>query len=387
MAHSSKPHATTKYLFALRETARPRTLGSNAPHAMLRASHDLGRSDSSSNTPSSRLPARSSATRRSPPPRFIAPSSTAPSATPATAIGWRSPTDRVGDLAARAAFFTIADAIKIQIPLAELRGRGALPATRPLRVVDLGAGCGALGLGLAAAGLAFRYPALDRDNEALAIAAKAIARVRARDRPSTTRGCDVTKQAAPAADLVVIGTLLNELAADKRLPLVERALAAIADDGAVIILEPALRETTRALHELRDALLARERAHVFAPCTRRGTPCPALADPDDWCHEDRLVKFPPHTAELARVTHLRDGNLKFSYLVLRKQPTPLVEAGGAAWRIVSAPHAPKGKLELLGCSDAGRVPIRLMKRHRNDQTKSIERARRGNVARDRRRAR
>ncbi|MEP6864022.1 MAG: small ribosomal subunit Rsm22 family protein [Deltaproteobacteria bacterium] len=288
------------------------------------------------------------------------------------------PKDRVADLAARAAFFTIADAIKIQIPLAELRGRAALPATRPLRVVDVGAGCGALGLGLAATGLTFSYTALDRDNEALAIAAKAL-RAFAPTIEVATTACDVTKQPLPAADLIVMGTILNELPPDKRLPLVERALAAIADDGAVIILEPALRDTTRALHELRDALLERGAAHVFAPCTRRGTPCPALSDPDDWCHEDRLVKLPPHTAELARVTHLRDGNLKFSYLVLRKQPTPLVEQGGAAWRVVSAPHAPKGKLELLGCSDAGRVQLRLMKRHRNDQTKSIERARRGNV--------
>ncbi len=111
-----------------------------------------------------------------------------------------------------------------------------------------------------------------------------------------------------------MGTLLNELPEPARLPLVERALAAIGDDGAVIILEPALRETSRALHELRDAVLARGAAHVFAPCTRVGTPCPALADPNDWCHEDRLVKLPPATAELARVTNLRDGDLKFSYL-------------------------------------------------------------------------
>jgi len=288
------------------------------------------------------------------------------------------PADRAADLAARAAFFTIADAIKIAIPIAELRNRGALPARDRLHVTDLGAGCGALGLGLASTGLAFDYLALDRDTDALAIAARAL-RTYAPGVTATTRACDVTKEALPAADLVVMGTLLNELPVSSRLPLVERALAAIADDGAVIILEPALRDTTRALHELRDALLAHDRAHVFAPCTRRGTPCPALADPDDWCHEDRLVRLPPHTAELARVTHLRDGNLKFSYLVLRRTPTSLVDGGGAAWRVVSAPHQPKGKLELLGCSDAGRIQIRLLKRHRTESTKSIERARRGNV--------
>src|SRR5579863_545057 len=58
------------------------------------------------------------------------------------------PDDPIADLAARAAFFTVADAIKIAIPLAELAGRGALPAREPLRVIDLGAGCGAMSLGL-----------------------------------------------------------------------------------------------------------------------------------------------------------------------------------------------------------------------------------------------
>src|SRR5438067_7458894 len=57
------------------------------------------------------------------------------------------PADAKADLAARAAFFTIADAIKIAIPVTELVNRGGFPARAPLRVVDLGAGCGALSLG------------------------------------------------------------------------------------------------------------------------------------------------------------------------------------------------------------------------------------------------
>jgi len=287
-----------------------------------------------------------------------------------------APPDRTADLAARAAFFTIADAMKIAIPIGELRGRGAMPARSPLRVLDLGAGCGALSLGLASVlGPALTVTAIDRDPGALSIAQRALARLA--KVPVSTRTGDVTTVELPAADLVLVGTLLNELPATARLPLVERALAAIPDDGAVIIIEPALRDTTRALHELRDAILGKQLAHVFAPCTRRGAPCPALADPDDWCHEDRDVRLPPRTAELARLTHLRDDGLKFSYLVLRKDPRPLAPAG--AWRVVSATHAPKGKLEMLGCSDAGRMPIRLLRRHRADGNRVVERARRGDV--------
>ena len=256
----------------------------------------------------------------------------------------RVPADRTADLAARAAFFTIADAIKIAIPLGELAGRGALPARRPLRVVDLGAGCGAMSLGLIAslpADTELEIVAIDRDVDALRIAGAAVRALSPRA-AITTRAADVASTSIPPADLVVLGTVLNELPVAARLPLIERALAAIGDDGAVIIIEPALRDTSRALHELRDAIIAAGLASVFAPCTRRIAPCPALADRDDWCHEDRGVTLPPRTAELARITHLRDSGLKLAYLVLRRAPLSLV-ADTPAWRVVSAKSsAPSG---------------------------------------------
>ena len=119
-------------------------------------------------------------------------------------------------------------------------------------------------------------------------------------------------------------------------------------------------------------------AHVFAPCTRRGTPCTALIDERDWCHEDRPLVLPPRTAELARRTHLRDSGMKFAYLVLRRQPRALADDPDA-WRIVSAPMPAKGKLELIGCGERGRVTLRLLKRHRSDANRPIERADRGDV--------
>jgi len=297
-----------------------------------------------------------------------------------------APADRTADLAARAAFFTVADAMKIAIPLAELAGRGALPARRPIRVVDLGAGCGAMSLGLVAAlasepGVSLEILAIDRDAAALAIAAAAIRELAARSGVAaavTTRAADVQKAPLGAADLVVMGSLLNELGEGAPLAVVERALGAIADDGAVIAVEPALRDTARALHEVRDAILARGTGHVFAPCTRRAAPCPALADPDDWCHEDRPLQLAPRTAELARLTHLRDGGMKMSYLVLRARPLPLV-AEASAWRVVGVPRPEKGKLEVIGCGDRGRVPIRLLRRHRSAANRAVERAARGDV--------
>jgi hypothetical protein len=296
--------------------------------------------------------------------------------------------DRGGDLAARAMFFTIADAMKIAIPLGELGHRGALPAARPLRVVDVGAGCGAMSLGALAVldelgvDAALDIAAIDSDPRALAIARRAVldlAGRRGRAVTITTRDDDVTRAKLPAADLVVLGSVINELPAPAGLDLVQRALAALADDGAVIIVEPALRDTSRRLHELRDAVIASGRGHVFAPCTRTEAPCPALADPDDWCHEDRALALPRRTAELARITHLRDSGMKLAYLVLRRQPLGLVPEGAAAWRVVSAPMPAKGKLELIGCSAAGRIPLRLLRRHRTADNRAIDDAARGDV--------
>lgn len=297
-----------------------------------------------------------------------------------------APKDKQADLAARAAFFTIADAMKVVVPLTELARAGALPASRPLRVLDLGAGCGAMTLGLVAwlakQSIAAHVVAIDRDAPALGIAARAVTTFATSvgvEVQLETRAGDVRGKLTGAFDLVLMGTVLNELATAEALSVVDQAMQVIGPDGAVIAIEPALRTTTRALHEIRDAAIANG-LHVFAPCTRRIAPCPALADPDDWCHEDRPLKLSPKTAELARITGLRDGGMKFAYLVLRKEPRDLVEAGDAAWRIVSAPRIAKGKHEIMGCSAAGRIPLRLMTRHRTPDTKPLERADRGDVA-------
>jgi ribosomal protein RSM22 (predicted rRNA methylase) len=292
-----------------------------------------------------------------------------------------APRDARADLAARAAFFTIADAMKIGVPLAELAGRDALPARAPLRVVDLGAGCGAMTLGLLAAlpaSVVLDVVAIDHDADALRIAADAVRRFAGARATIATRTGELARVELPGADLIVLGSVLNELPPPAREPLVTRALAALADDGALIAIEPALRDTARALHALRDAVIARGAAHVFAPCTRTAAPCPMLADARDWCHEDRPLQLAPRADAVARTTHLRDAGMRFSYLVLRKTALPLV-AHTVALRVVSAPLRAKGKLEVFACGEDGRLKLRLLDRARSPSNRELSRARRGDV--------
>jgi hypothetical protein len=66
----------------------------------------------------------------------------------------------------------------------------------------------------------------------------------------------------------------NDLDDPGRISLVQRALTALAPGGEPVLIEPALRETSRDLHRVRDHVLGPRRAHVFAPCTRAAAPGP-----------------------------------------------------------------------------------------------------------------
>jgi SAM-dependent methyltransferase len=286
------------------------------------------------------------------------------------------------DLAARALFFSVADAAKIHVPLAELAGRGVLPGRRPLKVVDVGAGAGAMSFGIAAfLSSAIEVTAYDRDGAALEIFAEASAAMTGITVTTIVSDLEALELPRDAFDLAAAGSVLNELPEDAAWTLLRELVDAIAPDGAVIVIEPALRETARRLHRLRDRAIEAGIAHVFAPCTRSCAPCTALADERDWCHEDRRVILPSRAREIARATGLREAGLKFAYLVLRRARDPLIAPvrGRRAFRVVSHMLDSKGKQECFGCGEEGRVHLRRLRRERSDANRGFERAHRGDV--------
>jgi len=159
---------------------------------------------------------------------------------------------------------------------------------------------------------------------------------------------------------------LNELP----LPPAERAARVwewceelMAPTGACVLLEPALRETSRALLDVRDRLVARG-LFVAAPCFWQG-PCPALARERDWCHD----AAPPVAADRSRVD--------FSYLVLRRTGTPETDPG--LFRVVSDRLEEKGRLRLYGCGPAGRHALVRLDRDRSDPNAAFDSTQRGDV--------
>ncbi len=244
-------------------------------------------------------------------------------------------------------------------PVSYAQGRQVLGElrTRPRRVLDLGSGPGPLAFAALDAGAA-EVTAADRSRPALALARELAAEA---GEALATREWDPQRTGelpASGLDAVVVGHLLNELfgkgepALGRRAALVERALAALRPAGSLVLIEPALRDTSRELLQLRDVLVRRGFA-VRAPCLFRGD-CPALVKASDWCHAERLFTMPPLLEELARVAGLHKEALKMSYLVLAPKGEPWPEPPpGRTFRIVSEALEGKGRQRYMGWRAGG----------------------------------
>lgn len=259
---------------------------------------------------------------------------------------------------------------------------GELPG-RARRVLDLGSGPSPLAFAAMDAG-GSEVTAADRSKPALTLARELAMEA---GEALSTREWDPTKKSAlPEGkfDLITMGHVINELygTGDKAIPqrvaLLEQVLAQVKPGGSLLILEPALRETSRGLLQVRDALVAKGYG-VRAPCMFRGN-CPALLKESDWCHAERQWNMPRVVEELAKVAGLHKEALKMSYLMLAPQGEAWPELPqGRLFRIVSEPLEGKGRHRYIGCGPEGRVGLAMQEKHRNEKNERFFKLRRGDV--------
>ncbi|HLY07961.1 MAG TPA: small ribosomal subunit Rsm22 family protein [Planctomycetota bacterium] len=170
-------------------------------------------------------------------------------------------------------------------------------------------------------------------------------------------------------DLILAANVFAEQLA----PLEER----LSDDGYLVVIEPALKETTRRLQQWRDGAVARG-YKVAAPCLGQVT-CPMLEREDLWCHQDVSWPRPASVAEIDRRVGLTKETLKYSYAVLTKKGRTLADLGGDV-RVVSNLHKEKGKAWSWVCGRQGPLcRAEVLTRHRSESTADFFHADRGQI--------
>ena len=187
-------------------------------------------------------------------------------------------------------------------------------------------------------------------------------------------------------DLILVGHALNELWAGAPDAVPRRAdwlrgvlVPLLAPGGRLIVIEPALRDTSRALLAVRDQVVAAGLV-VLAPCLVQ-TSCPALLRERDWCHQSRPWQPPELVRRLSAAAGTDNDRLDFSYLVLARAVDGAPPAHGPdRFRIVSAPLPEKGKRVIWGCGPAGRERLVRLDRQRGPANAAFDRLDRGDVA-------
>jgi ribosomal protein RSM22 (predicted rRNA methylase) len=185
-------------------------------------------------------------------------------------------------------------------------------------------------------------------------------------------------------DLMIMANCLNELfpasidSPIERAVVVAQLLPFLAPHGTIMIVEPALRQTARSLHHLRNYLLKQGLCTVYSPCLHEGA-CPALDHPDDWCHEERPWQTPPAIAAIDRKVGFIKDALKFSYLLLRTDGRTIVTRSPQTFRVVSELRELKGEKRAWLCNETGRPEVGRLDRLASPHNASVDAWHRGAI--------
>ena len=289
---------------------------------------------------------------------------------------------------------------KIHLPLKELSLHPkSMLAKERLRILDVGSGPGSAMLGAMEFFARRRNPpfldftAVDHVAENLKDAAALLASYRERcglDASLHTVRTHIEKGVPLLGghyDLIIVSNVLNELfhhdeeRTAKRAGILDHMMRRLlTDGGSLIVIEPALHDTSREMLLVRDSLVA-QGFHVYSPCLMNES-CPALVNPKDWCHEDMPWEPPAVIREIDERAGLRKDSLKFSYLVMRKDGLSLADVYGAdAFRIVSEPLVSKGKIEFYLCGKGGRRLVTRLDKDKSPANDLYMALKRGDIVR------
>ena len=205
-----------------------------------------------------------------------------------------------------------------------------------------------------------------------------------------THKADVTAAALPEGpwDVIFFGDTVNELFREARDPvkaraaLVAKAAGGLSDGGSIVIVEPALKATSKALAGLRDTLAREHGFAIYAPCAAGGA-CPLAEEgrERDWCHTGVVWARPKIVAQIDHLADRKKLVAKFSYCIARRREEHPVEPGPGEtmFRVAGDLLEEKGKRHALLCGMPGCLKFTLLDRDENESNEAFMQLCRGDI--------
>ncbi len=179
-------------------------------------------------------------------------------------------------------------------------------------------------------------------------------------------------------DIVIFANSLIELVPEASIPadFTEGVLEFLSDNGILVVIEPALKKSSRRLMAWRDRITSSSEASVLLPCLHRSA-CPLLdiRGCSEWCHERSMWQPPYYLDLLNRRLHREVDRLKFSYLVIARPG--LTRSGADGYRVINGPFKEKGRKRCFLCTPDGQVELVRLNRNQSVPNQGFDAVNRG----------
>lgn len=183
-------------------------------------------------------------------------------------------------------------------------------------------------------------------------------------------------------DIVILANSLAEMFTDGAIPVnfIERLLKSCADNGVIIVLEPATKNLSRRLMTLRDDIISRQKGQVLLPCLHSEN-CPLIdiRKQKDWCHQSISWQPPDYLKILNQGLNREIKRLKFSYLVIAQKKFPKPDTN--TFLVISNLLKEKGKKRCFLCAPGGRIELVRLNRQESQLNKTFGAIQKGDIIR------
>lgn len=307
-------------------------------------------------------------------------------------------------VAAYVAAFLLPNAVKVLHCLEQMDGMGLIPNSKTIDILDIGTGPGTTILATSVffakryPGRAVRFAGIERSRPVLVKAHELFKLIAPPDHSfeSVTKEVDAKSLGSflknHRFDIVTAANVINEFDDDEALNLCRNILEYhVGEGGSLVIIDPALRQTTKPLMGMRNRLLDEGIASIAAPCLHQKF-CPMLeANERDWCHFYIDWERPEFLKELDERAGMDRTHLKMAYFILQKSGMAVSRHRSHAcpersrrvtrlWRVVSSPLVSKGKRELMLCGENGELMrARRLDRDASDENTDFDAVKRGDI--------